>query len=155
MSVVIEKLITKKESEVKMLMPLVIPEEENDTPNVPEVRKQFGIVLNLWAQLNDARGELAERVKKFQSACQHEFKDVTRWDGEYCGRVDGSRRGMNIYLGRKCAKCKLFEPRRQGHPHLVCHKCGGDMERHHIEHCADIRVHVHKCKTCGHEHDTT
>ena len=138
------------------MITVMLPESKEDLPADPEVLKQFEAVVELFTQLISAREKMVGLVQDFQKRCAHEFENVMQFDETYCARVDGDSRGQQIYIGKKCKKCKLFVPREKGMPWFVCYKCGGKMERQPgFAHWGQIRVNVYKCQSCDHEHDTT
>ena len=124
-------------------------------PNTPEIQRQKEYVEHMRSRLAMAEQELKKMIEEFQRICPHDYEKIMRFDEEYCGRVDDQGRGQNVYMGKICKKCGLFEPRPKGHPWQICHKCGGRMRHDHQELYGQDRVNIHKCQACGHEYDTT
>ena len=127
-------------------------------PDTPEVNQWITTVAQLEQLLAMAKCNLEFAVKEAQEGCGrrgHDFEPVMVFDKEYCGRLDRIGKGQDIFIGRKCKKCKKYEPRSDGFPWQICYKCGGIMKHDHNELFGEDRVHINKCQSCGHEHDTT
>lgn len=112
----------------------------------------------LWPRaraINTEERILREEIRNIHSTCQHKWKKITWRDPNYSARVDLADLGTHdVIVGFQCTSCNAHKPF-EGFPHIVCFKCGGTMKSDHIENCDGIRIHVHKCEACGHEHDTT
>ncbi len=124
-------------------------------PNTPEINRQAGYVEDCRQRLVLAEKSLKEIVEVFQQSCEHDFQKIMRFDENYCGRVDGRGIGQDVYIGKRCKKCGLFESRPAGRPWEICHKCGGIMKWHDADRCGEDRVNINKCQSCGHEYNTT
>lgn len=133
----------------------VIAEKQNDEelPSSPEVHKLASQVNHLKQLLADAESQLKEAVAKCQAKCQHEWQKVFKRDSKYHRWVygDWETRTLDVYLGRKCKKCFVFEPRAEGSKFEICHKCGSHMKYDGSTHIADMRVQTYKCAECGFE----
>jgi len=130
-------------------------QEKEIFPDDDGIKRQVKYVKSLKQRLVLAEKALQDSLIEYRAKCDHRFLPVMKYDPSYCGRVDGQGMGQDIYVGKECQKCGLFEPRPAGFPWQVCHKCGGRMKHDHQENVDLVRVHINKCQNCGHEHDTT
>ncbi len=112
----------------------------------------------LWplaSAVNDIEGLLWKEIAGIQSNCQHVWSKITWCDPNYTGRLDHRDQGQhNVIKGFHCAVCNAYKPF-TGLPFEVCFLCGGKMKIDRYEQCDGLRIMVHKCQDCGHEHDTT
>ena len=135
-------------------MATAIAEKNQELVYPPEIRQQVIWVQRIREMLAQAEQELLKMIEAFRANCQHNFEKVMKYDATYRDRLDGVGKGQDVFVGRKCKKCGLFEPRKKGLPFEVCYKCGGRMEHNRQEPYGEDTAHVHKCQSCGHEHDT-
>ena len=134
-----------------MYEPIASLERGQDFPDTPEVSRQLDVVNVKYIELNSERQKLDMLVRALQSGCWHqETEPVMQYDPNY-RLAHANCRGMEVYIGSKCIKCKLFIPRKPGSPSEVCHKCGGDMESDGVTPGRGARLHWHVCRSCGHE----
>ena len=131
-----------------------VKKPEREIPDSPEIKRQAEYVYDCKNRLMLAEQGLADMIARFQHVCEHSFEAVTKYDREYHGRLDCYDRGQDIFLGKRCKKCKAFVARAGGYPWQICYKCGGKMKFDRHEQFGMDRAIVHKCEDCGHEHDT-
>ena len=88
-----------------------------------------------------------------QQECDHQgsLERVTKYDPNFYN-VIAEQWGMHIFLGQRCKKCGQFLPRPPGDKCEVCYNCGGQMQFEGAIPGRGERVHVYKCKKCGHLH---
>lgn len=80
-------------------------------PNTPEIQEQLKVVQSAQKGLQIAEQRFNRLIEEARASCQHDFEKIMRFDEDYCGRVDNRGRGQEVYIGKKCKKCGLFEPR--------------------------------------------
>ncbi len=119
--------------------------------------EEDGVPPSLWERakgLNQSATTLKEEIETLQSRCGHDWKPVRWKDPNYCQRLDGQGRGqVNVIKHFHCALCNSIKFI-QGQPWVTCRLCGGEMKfLEHTQFGMD-RASVHKCSSCGHEHDT-
>ncbi|EKE20949.1 MAG: hypothetical protein ACD_7C00419G0004 [uncultured bacterium] len=110
----------------------------------------------LWERAKVVEGliiDLQREIAEMQKICDHSFENVMGYDKTYAPRVDERGRGDDVIKHFHCTLCCLDKP--IYHPFMQCWKCGGKMAPDHQELYGGDRVHIHKCKNCGHEYDTT
>lgn len=131
---------------------MLIVDRDRALPDTTEVRVQLDLVKQLRGQHEEAEADLDSMVEEIRTSCEHVFENETKLDTDYCSRVNGKGRGQEtVFTGKKCIRCGLIEPRKNGHPWEVCHKCGNDMPQGHREvHGEDQMIEVHRCPSCGH-----
>src|ERR1700744_1255274 len=106
-----------------MYQPILVLEDREVYPDNEELQAALDPVFAAYHQLNTARELFFRQLKKFQDSCEHQFEKIME-------RSLDIRKGK-VYVGRKCKRCKLFEPKRPGNIWEICELCGGDMEHGH------------------------
>jgi len=116
-------------------------------PDSPEIHRQAEYVEDQRKRLALAEKSLTRMIAEFQKNCDHNFEPVKEYDKDYWLGIDAY--GMDVYIGKKCKRCKLFEPRPNGSPWEICYKCGGKMEYIHLS--LETRLILYVCEVCGHK----
>jgi len=119
-----------------------------DLKNVPRV------LHNTAQYINNQASILMGEIEDVQNKCEHSWEKVTRYDPKYSPFVDGRHFGSQVIFEFCCSICNRRKPI-EGEPYTVCRMCGGNMKHDRFENCGGARVNVNKCRSCGHEYDTT
>jgi hypothetical protein len=127
---------------------IVLP---RDIPNSPEIKRQAKYAMYIRSRAYQAEEELADMIKKFQEICGQEICGVP---GHNFVAVKHKIGDGEIYVGKRCTKCLLFEPRPEGNKFKVCFNCGGNMKNEHIMIAPAFSTIACKCEQCGHEEST-
>lgn len=127
---------------------IAFPKRE-DLPEGEEVSLLHQRAVSVYQQLCGFLAELGERVVEIQRDCNHNFNPIREPDPHY---RQGQTLGMDVFVGQRCKECKLFVPRREGHPWQVCHNCGKNMKYSERVPGQGGRFHVYTCESCGHEY---
>jgi len=133
-------------------MAVVEKKAERELPDDAGIRQIAEQADNMHECWQEAEAELALRIRQFQIDCGktpegHDFENIMvreRFDDDLL------RNGKEAYAGRKCRKCKLFEPRRRGFEWEICRKCGPDMKLVDRIPGQGCRTFVYECVNCGH-----
>jgi hypothetical protein len=127
-------------------IPLEFPEDEvilSQVRSAEKVGRAFVSELKVLSSL----------ISDFQKDCEHKWEPVFRLDLDHKPSLRFPKRGMSVYVGRKCLICKLLEERSQGPPWEICYSCGGNMFYQGEANFCEVRGRIYKCKDCGHEYD--
>jgi len=128
--------------------------------NVPEYIKQKASEYEvLYLEAERLRKYVVSELAKVQEECEHEpmadMEMIRQWDPDYVCKIDTPLLmcGFNVFMARRCHLCGKEFPRKEGHPHRVCHGCGADMKEAGIGRNHGYNVYMSKCPQCGHVHE--
>lgn len=120
-----------------------------DIPDTAEVRKLAQNFLEAVDALAGAKTALELEIKIVQEKCEesgHDFEPEIRPESY---AVNDKK--IDLYVGRRCKKCKVFEPRRSGAANKICRCCGEDMELKDVERAGSGEKYTFRCKSCRYE----